>query len=386
MAYFFATKRRRGRFVPAQVVYWLAVSGTLVTCLPDISQPRVQAPDADKTAPLPCTAASGVSCRFLHLFPHAMSAPLPATSPVNLPANPPAVPPENLSANLPAGISASLPDLPPVYVIGDLQGCHAPCMNLLAQIDALHPGQTTQLWFAGDLVNRGPSSLATLRQIRALGSRAQCVLGNHDLHLLAVANGIRPLHRADTLAEILEAPDCAELLDWLRRQPLALFKHGHLLVHGGVLPQWSAVQTVQLAQEVQAWLSGPDWVDFLRQMYGNQPAQWRDDLHGMDRLRTIVNGLTRLRFCDADGVMDFATKEGAAGAPPGFYPWFEVPGRQSRDTTVIFGHWSTLGLLQRENLISLDTGCVWGGKLTAVRLQDRFVLQVACAQYQAPGA
>jgi bis(5'-nucleosyl)-tetraphosphatase (symmetrical) len=286
----------------------------------------------------------------------------------------------------PPAMNPTFPASPPVYVIGDLQGCHTPCMNLLQQIDAAHPGQTPQLWFAGDLVNRGPQSLATLRTIRALGKRARCVLGNHDLHLLAAANGIRALHRSDTLAEILAAPDCGELLDWLRRQPLALLENQHLLVHAGVLPQWRAEQTVQLAAEVEAELSGANWVGFLREMYGNHPARWKNKLTGIDRLRVIVNGLTRLRFCDADGVMDFATKEGAGATPPGLYPWFDVPGRKSVDTTVIFGHWSTLGLVLRENLISLDTGCVWGGKLTAVQLQDRSVIQVNCPQAQVPGA
>lgn len=278
-----------------------------------------------------------------------------------------------------------LPASPPVYVIGDLQGCHTPCTQLLQQIDQRHPGQTARLWFAGDLVNRGPSSLATLRTMVALGARARCVLGNHDLHLLAAANGIRPLHRSDTLSEILQAPDRDKLLNWLRQQPLAIFEHGHLLVHAGVLPQWSAEQTVALAAEVQTVLSGPDWIDFLRHMYGNRPNQWSDRLQGMDRLRAIVNGLTRLRFCDAGGTMDFATKEAAGNAPEGFFPWFEVPQRQSRDVTVVFGHWSTLGLILRKNLISLDTGCVWGGKLTAVCLQDRAVLQVQCEQAQVPG-
>lgn len=301
---------------------------------------------------------------------HALSSPLP------LPATTTAM------THLPA---TALPAAPPIYVIGDLQGCHSPCMQLLEQIDARHPDQTPQLWFAGDLVNRGPSSLTTLRAVMALGTRARCVLGNHDLHLLAAANGIRPLHRSDTLNDILQAPDRDALLNWLRQQPLAIFEHGHLLVHAGVLPQWTARQTVALAAEVQTALSGPAWVDFLRHMYGNHPNQWRDRLQGMDRLRAIVNGLTRLRFCDADGMMDFATKEGAGAAPDGFYPWFDVPARQSQDVTVVFGHWSTLGLILRENLISLDTGCVWGGKLTAVRLQDREVLQVQCEQAQVPG-
>lgn len=272
-----------------------------------------------------------------------------------------------------------------IYVIGDLQGCHDACRALLDQIHAQPhpPGSPPELWFAGDLVNRGPQSLASLRLVRELGAR--CVLGNHDLHLLAAANGIRKLHRSDTLADILAAPDADELLNWLRQQPLAWHAHGHLLVHAGVLPQWSVAQTLQLAGEVEQQLRGPNWVDFLRHMYGNLPNRWHDDLQGAERARVIINGLTRLRFCNAEGVMDFDTKEGAGSAPKGFMPWFEVPGRKTENITVVCGHWSTLGLVLRENLIALDTGCVWGGKLTAVRLADRAVLQVNCPQYCQPG-
>jgi len=268
----------------------------------------------------------------------------------------------------------------PTYAIGDLQGCHTSLLALLECIDAAAPNST--LWFTGDLVNRGPQSLATLRLVRSLGARAQTVLGNHDLHLLAMAHGIQPPHHSDTIADILAAPDRDELLDWLRRRPLAHFADGHLLVHAGVLPQWSAQQTVALAQEVECVLRGPDWVDFLREMYGNTPARWDDALRGSGRLRCVVNGLTRVRFCDADGSMEFASKEGLESAPPGFMPWFEVPQRRSEDVTVVFGHWSTLGLVLRPNLMALDTGCVWGRQLSAVRLEDRAVLQVDCPQYQ----
>ena len=269
------------------------------------------------------------------------------------------------------------------YVIGDLQGCHQSCLELLAQIDATAPD--AKLWFAGDLVNRGPDSLATLRLVKSLGARAQCVLGNHDLHLLAAAHGIRKLSRSDTLDAILAAPDRQALLDWLRQCPLAIYEQGHLLVHAGVLPQWSAAQTRALAHEVETVLQGPNWLEFLGKMYGNEPNQWRDELTGKARLRCIVNGLTRLRFCDAQGVMEFDSKEGAGGAPEGFMPWFDVPGRKSLDATVLFGHWSTLGLMVRENVIGLDTGCVWGSKLSALRLEDRALVQVVCPQYQAPG-
>ena len=270
------------------------------------------------------------------------------------------------------------------YVIGDLQGCQPKLTELLDRIRAVCA--QPRFIFVGDLVNRGPRSLATLREVRALGDTTSMVLGNHDLHLLAVAENIRKPHRSDTLDDILNAPDRDELLDWLRRQPLALHENGHLLVHAGVLPQWTAAQTLALAGEVEAVLRGPDWVDFLRRMYGNTPDRWDDSLQGADRLRCIVNALTRIRFCTADGQMDLAVSKGAETALPGFMPWFDVPGRRTEDVTVVFGHWSTLGLTLRPNLISLDTGCLWGGKLTAVCLEDRSVIQVDCPQFQRPGS
>lgn len=269
------------------------------------------------------------------------------------------------------------------FAIGDVQGCADELERLLEHIDAVSP--RARLVFVGDLVNRGPASLRTLRLVRALGERAQTVLGNHDLHLLAVSQGIRPPGRGDTLDEILQAPDRDDLLDWLRRQPLAMMADAHLVVHAGVLPQWTAAKVLALSTEVEAQLQGNDWKDFLRTMYGNQPARWDDGLQGADRWRCIVNALTRLRFCTADGEMEFATKEGPGQPPQGYLPWFEVPGRRSADVPVVFGHWSTLGLVQREKLSGLDSGCVWGGKLSAMRLSDRRVVQVACDGYQRPG-
>ena len=269
------------------------------------------------------------------------------------------------------------------YAIGDVQGCHERLEELLHNIRAV--SAQAQFIFVGDLVNRGPQSLATLRKVRALGDSAKIVLGNHDLHLLAVAQGIRSAHRSDTLDSILQAPDRDELLDWLRHQPLAIFESGHLLVHAGVVPQWTARQALELAQEVESVLRGPQWVQFLAQMYGNTPARWDDKLQGAERLRCIVNALTRIRFCTADGTMDLVESKGTETDLPGYMRWFDVPGRKTEDTTIVFGHWSTLGLIMRPNLISLDTGCLWGGKLTAVCLEDRSVIQVDCPRYQRPG-
>lgn len=271
------------------------------------------------------------------------------------------------------------------WLIGDVQGCCDDLQRLLAQIEGAESAPP-RILFAGDLVNRGPASLATLRTVRDLGARADSVLGNHDLHLLARAAGVGRSHRSDTIDEILQAPDAAEWIDWLRHRPLALaLPEGGVLVHAGLLPQWTAAQSLALAAEVQAVLQGENWQDFMRELYGNQPDCWDDSLQGVARWRCIINGMTRLRFCNAQGVMDFATKEGADGAPAGFMPWFDVPGRHSAGRLVACGHWSTLGLLQRADVLALDTGCVWGGALTAVRLSDRKVLQAQCRQHQKPG-
>ena len=270
------------------------------------------------------------------------------------------------------------------FAIGDVQGCFQSLDKLLELIH--EKSADPDLIFLGDIVNRGPHSLATLRKIRAMSSAARVVLGNHDLHLLAVAHGIRKPHRTDTLDDILSAPDRDELLDWLRRQPLAIFENGLLFVHAGVLPQWTAQQTLALSQEVSSVLSGPDWVEFLRQMYGNLPAKWDDALKGADRLRCIINALTRIRFCTADGTMELDTSKGTESEVPGFMRWFDVPDRKTEDVTVVFGHWSTLGLIVRPDIVSLDTGCLWGGKLSALCLEDREVLQVDCPQYQRPGS
>ena len=262
--------------------------------------------------------------------------------------------------------------------VGDIQGCREELERLLALVkfdsahDALEP--------VGDFVNRGPDSLGTLRLLKSLGAGG--VLGNHDLHLLAVAHGVRRAHASDTLHEILESPERDAWLEWLRARPLALERHGWLCVHAGVNPAWTSFQTLALAAEVEALLRGPDLAKFLPQMYGNEPARWRDTLQGAERWRHVINVLTRIRFVHADdGALDFKLKESAAAATPGLLPWFDMPGRASDGTPVAFGHWSTLGLVNRPDLIGIDTGCVWGGSLTAVRVDGgrREVVQVRCS-------
>ncbi len=273
-----------------------------------------------------------------------------------------------------------------VYLIGDVQGCDEALGRLLHTID-FSPSRDT-LYLLGDMVNRGPDSVAVLRRLMALDGAAHCVLGNHDLHALAVAAGLRRPGRLDTLQVLLQADDRELLLDWLRQQAMALQAHGVLMVHAGVLPQWRATDTLAHAAELEAVLRGPDWAEFVSHMYGNEPARWGDGLQGLSRLRVIVNALTRLRFCAADGTMEFDTKEGVQGAPAGFMPWFDVPGRRTAGDVVAFGHWSTLGWLERPDVLALDTGCVWGGCLSALRLQaggQHELLQVRCPQTQVPG-
>jgi bis(5'-nucleosyl)-tetraphosphatase (symmetrical) len=260
------------------------------------------------------------------------------------------------------------------WAIGDLQGCLDALLRLLPQLPA-----DVRLWMPGDLVNRGPRSADSLRWAMAQGDRLVTVLGNHDLHLLAVAAGIRRAHRTDTLDDILDAPDRDALIDWVRTRPLAHRGQGWLMVHAGVLPQWTVERTLELADEVRQVLSGPHWIDFLREMYGNEPAAWSDSLRGNDRLRVIVNALTRVRFCTPAGRMDFAAKEGLDSAPDGYLPWFDVPGRASAGSPIVFGHWAALGLMDRPDLLSIDTGCVWGRQLSAVRLSDRAKRAVSCA-------
>ena len=273
-----------------------------------------------------------------------------------------------------------------VYWVGDIQGCDEPLGLFLDQVD--FSASRDRLYVLGDLVNRGPSSLEVLRRLHKLSGSVKCVLGNHDLHLLALNAGARQPSRTDTLDPILNAPDKDVLLGWLQHQAIALFEEEVLMVHAGVLPQWSLSDVLQLAQELESILQGPQSQDFFMTMYGNEPAQWHPQLQGMDRWRCALNAFTRLRFCTETGHMEFKTKESSAKAPTGYLPWFEIPERQTASTTIAFGHWSTLGAVHRKDIWALDTGCVWGGCLTAVQ-RDHISdmpkhIEIKCPAYQSP--
>lgn len=272
------------------------------------------------------------------------------------------------------------------YAIGDVQGCRVALERLLERIR--YDPAADRLWFAGDLVNRGPDSVGTLRLIRSLGDRATAVLGNHDLHLLAVANGGKP-GRRDTLDDVLTAPDRDELLHWLRQRPLmhsSADGRWHL-IHAGLPPQWTIADAARHADEVETVLRGPDGDALLTRMYGNQPDRWTDTLSGWPRLRIIINALTRLRYCSADGTIAPEPKGAPGSQPTGLMPWFTVPGRASAGGRIVFGHWSTLGHVNwREHGVwGLDTGCVWGGRLTALCLDDERLHAVDCDTCRSPG-
>ena len=273
-----------------------------------------------------------------------------------------------------------------LYLIGDVQGCDAALGRLLHTLD-FSPSRDT-LYLLGDLVNRGPESAAVLRRVQALGGAARCVLGNHDLSLLATAEGFRTPRTGDTIDEILQAPDRAALLDWLRHQPMALHEHGLLMVHAGVLPAWDLAQVLALAGEVEAQLRGPDLRGFLGTLFGNQPDHWQDGLQGPDRWRVVVNALTRIRFVTPEGAMDLKASGPPEKAPPGHLPWFDAPGRRTAGLTIACGHWSALGVRRRPDLLALDSGCVWGGCLSALRLgatrQADELVQVTCEAAQDP--
>ena len=254
-----------------------------------------------------------------------------------------------------------------IYAVGDIQGCAPSLKALVKKIP-----KKSNMIFLGDLVNRGPDSLGALRQLKSLqeSGRAECILGNHDLHLLAIDAGLRNTKGLDTVDAILKAADRKELIHWMRNRPMALSNGKILAVHAGVLPQWDLQQTIECAQEVEKALRSKFYKDFLANMYGNTPNKWNNSLKGYERLRLITNALTRMRFCTPSGQMEFESKEGLENGPKGYIPWFNVPKRKTADTLVYFGHWSTLGLLRRRNVIGLDTGCVWGGKLTALEIAN----------------
>ena len=254
-----------------------------------------------------------------------------------------------------------------IYAVGDVQGCGPSLEALLKKLPT-----KSNLIFLGDLVNRGPDSLGALRKLKSLqeSGRAECILGNHDLHLLAIDAGLLKTKGLDTVDAILKAPDRKELIDWIRKRPMALSNGKVLTVHAGVLPQWDLQQTLECAQEVEKALRSKSYKEFLANMYGNTPNKWSDSLKGYERLRLITNTLTRMRFCTPNGQMEFESKEGLENGPKGYIPWFNVPKRKTVDTLIYFGHWSTLGLLRHNNVIGLDTGCVWGGKLTALEISN----------------
>lgn len=258
------------------------------------------------------------------------------------------------------------------YAIGDVQGCFDELLALLEKLS--YRPETDRLWFVGDLVNRGPKSLETLRFVRGLGDGAITVLGNHDLHLVAQYEGLERARKDDTLEAVFAAADGAELVGWLRRRPLLHCENGHAMVHAGLLPQWSLEKSISLAREVEQALAAPDYRDFLRNMYGSLPDRWSDALRGWDRLRVIVNAMTRMRFCTPDGKMDFHAK--GREAPPGMVAWFDA--RPPEEVSLVCGHWSALGIRLTAKLAALDSGCVWGGALSALRLEDRTLHQVAC--------
>ena len=260
------------------------------------------------------------------------------------------------------------------YAIGDVQGCYDELQALLARIG--FNDDRDQLWFVGDLVNRGPKSLQVIRFVKSLG--AITVLGNHDLHLVTQFEGFEKKRKDDTFTDVLEAPDARELIEWLRTRPLMHSEGDWVMVHAGLLPNWSISKSLSLAKEVEAALGAPGYRDFLANMYGSKPVRWDDSLAGWDRLRVIVNSMTRMRFCKPDGEMDFHTT--GKTPPAGFLPWYQT--RKGDARQIVFGHWSTAGLQLTERVAGIDTGCIWGGPLSALRLEDRWLAQVPSPGYQ----
>ena len=265
-----------------------------------------------------------------------------------------------------------------IYAVGDVQGCFDELDSLLNKIQF---GKQDRLWLVGDLVNRGPKSLEVLRFVRSLGRRAVVVLGNHDLHLVTQHEGFERPRKDDTFTDVLEARDREKLVDWLRTRPMLHAEGGYAMVHAGLLPGWSVAKALKLAREVESALRGRRYRKFLENMYGSKPDQWSDRLEGWDRLRVVVNAMTRMRFCTRQGKMDFKAK--GATPPKGYRAWFDLRPREK--ASLVCGHWSQLGLKITPKLAALDSGCVWGGQLTAMRLEDRRLYAVPCRGYQAPG-
>lgn len=261
------------------------------------------------------------------------------------------------------------------YAIGDIQGCYYAFQKLLNTIN-FNP-RDDSLWLVGDIINRGAESLAVLRWCYEHRDSIQMVLGNHDLHTIAVAHGIRKPNRSDTIQSVIEAPDAHTLLTWLRHQPLMVSNKDYVMVHAGLLPQWQISDAFSYAKEVESALQSKTYIDFLSNMYGNTPNRWQDNLDGYDRLRLIVNAMTRMRVCTPEGALDFTFKGELLDVPNGLLPWFDLPNRATIRQTIIFGHWSALGLQQRKNIVSLDTGCLWGGKLTAMCLETKVITQMS---------
>ncbi|HSQ05025.1 MAG TPA: symmetrical bis(5'-nucleosyl)-tetraphosphatase [Burkholderiales bacterium] len=266
------------------------------------------------------------------------------------------------------------------YAIGDVQGCFDELRQLLNAFQ--YKEDRDVLWFVGDLVNRGPKSLEVLRFVRSLGEGAIAVLGNHDLHLITQYEGIERPRKDDTFDDVLQAKDAADLVAWLRTRPMMHVERDIAMVHAGLLPQWTITMAARLAGEVQTALASQDYRQFLANMYGSTPERWSESLTGWDRLRVIVNAMTRMRFCSPEGRMEFRAK--GKQAPRGYLPWFET--RKKDEQTIVFGHWSALGLKLMDGFAALDCGCVWGGSLAALRLEDRKLYQVPCRSYQAAGA
>ncbi|GFO72592.1 bis(5'-nucleosyl)-tetraphosphatase (symmetrical) [Bathymodiolus japonicus methanotrophic gill symbiont] len=270
-----------------------------------------------------------------------------------------------------------------IYAIGDVQGCFDDLLRLLDKID--FNKKSDQLWFVGDLVNRGPKSLETLRFIKSLGKSAICVLGNHDLHLLAVAYKHSPIRAKDTLTPILDAKDKNELLDWLRHQPLFHYNDDFCLLHAGLPPQWDFATAKKMAAKVEQALRGDKYTTFFKHMHGNKPVLWSNKLTGYAQLRFIVNCFTRMRFCDQNGHLDFKYSGKLGDQPEHLMPWFDLPNRKNAQLKIIFGHWSALGYHHSNNTYAIDTGCLWGGELTALKLGTKMQrISIACKGYQVP--